>query len=174
MKDNTLFEKGSIPPCVIDNATIDPKTQKKFEKFLAKEAKKLSSKEIAELKTLQRKALSLWRAEIIRRAGKRCEVSDCRKTKRLNAHHIESYATNKGLRFDPHNGACLCSTHHKFGRFSAHRSFCFMFNLMMRARREDLTYLLKHYHDKIELTKDLLQRIIIGLSVKPKLLKRRT
>jgi predicted restriction endonuclease len=163
MNQDTEFKEG----------IVDPKLKKKFEKFLAKEAKKLSSKELAEIAVLQRKALSLWKSEVVRRAGKRCEVEGCKKTKYLNAHHIESYSTNKGLRFDPHNGICLCSTHHKFGRFSAHHSFCFMFNFMMVSRRDDLDYLLKHYQNKVEITKDSLKQIIAQLSPKPKLLKRK-
>lgn len=142
--------------------TTDPKLKKKFEKFLAKEATKLSAKEEKEIKVLRRKALQLWKTKIKILANNECEA--CGKKKRLQIHHIESYATNKSLRYDIHNGVCLCTTCHKFGRQSAHHSFCFMFNLMTGPRNVSLTYLLRHYKDKIEITKNFLKQTIDNLT----------
>jgi len=111
--------------------------------------------ELKELKSLKRKCLSLWRIVVKLRAGGRCE-SGCKVTKALHCHHIESYSTNKALRYDPRNGGLLCASHHKFGKMSAHKSFVFMYLLMTGKRKSDLDYLVEHFNDKIEITKEYL------------------
>uniref|UniRef100_A0A6M3L345 Putative HNH endonuclease n=1 Tax=viral metagenome TaxID=1070528 RepID=A0A6M3L345_9ZZZZ len=114
------------------------------------------AKQEKELKLLRRKCLFLWKARVKERAGKKCEAIGCKKTKFLNAHHIESFISNKSLRFDIRNGICLCPRHHRFGWFSAHRSFCFVFTLLSNKRKLDFDYLLEHYQDRIELNKEFL------------------
>ena len=51
----------------------------------------------------------LWRVEVIRR-DKVCLI--CKSRKNRHAHHVESAAYNKELRFTPSNGACLCKGCH--------------------------------------------------------------
>lgn len=51
----------------------------------------------------------IWRAIVIRR-DKVCVI--CSNREGRHAHHIESAAYNVDLRFDPENGACLCSRCH--------------------------------------------------------------
>ena len=114
-----------------------------------------------ELKLLKRKCLFLWKACVKERAGKRCEAilengKRCNKTKRLQIHHCESYSINKGLRYDPKNGFCLDLTHHKFGGYSAHKSFIMMDNLFRGERVADLYYLKKVRASQIELTNEYL------------------
>ncbi len=112
-----------------------------------------------ELKLLKRKCLFLWKARVKEQAGKKCEI--CGKKKRIAAHHIESYSTNKALRYDRRNGVAVCTTDHKFGRFALHKSFCASFVFMSQKRMSDFEYLLLHYKDKNkEITKEfLLNRI---------------
>ena len=141
----------------------DKKTRAKVEAFLKRESKKLSPEEKEEIKALEKVALNLWRLGVRARAGYKCEVPDCGKTKLVNAHHIESYITNRWLRYDPENGICLCLTHHKFGWLSAHKSFCFMFNLLKAVRDYSLKYLLLNYGERRVLTKADLLEIIAGL-----------
>jgi len=148
---------------------IDPKVKKAIQKAIDKELNKLTPKQEKEIKTLFKKALSLFKQVVIKRAGKRCEARDekgnrCKKTKRLNVHHVESYATNKGFRCNPRNGCAFCSTHHKFGRESAHHSFVFMWLFMTQYRQDDLNYLQEHYRDRIVITKEFLEEIIRSLS----------
>ncbi len=137
--------------------SADLRLQKVIQRALEKEANKLTSKEQEEIKSLQKKALSLWKEIVKLRAEKRCENPPCKKTKRLQAHHVESYSTNKFLRYDPENGVCLCTTDHKFGRHSAHHSFAFMYQFMSKERPESLSYLLTHYKEKKEMTKGNLE-----------------
>lgn len=144
------------------------KIEKIIKSTLEKQLDKLTTEELEEIKTLQRQALILFKQEVIRKAGKQCEAIEpdgkrCKKTKRLNPHHIESYSTNKSLRYNPKNGICFCPTHHKFGRLSAHKSFVFMYIFMLTQRGNDLAYLVEHYKDKVELTKELLIKQILIL-----------
>lgn len=109
---------------------------------------KTKKTEKEKIQTLQRKCLFLWKAIVKHRAGGQCEGRNdkderCKAVKFLNAHHIESYITNKYLRYDTRNGICLCPKCHKFGHFSAHRSFVFMYELMTKYRKTDLYYLLE-------------------------------
>ena len=146
------------------NVVIDPKLQKKFNKWLKKQEEKPSLQELKEIKKLEKQALSLWRKKVKINAKGKCEVPLCKKIKRLNAHHIESFALNKYLRYDPRNGVGFCPTHHKFGRQSAHKSFCFMYEFMAKNRPDDLEYLLDNYLYKTEITKEFLEETIKNLS----------
>ncbi len=129
-----------------------------------------------ELQKLRRKCLFLWSAQVKKNAGNQCEAWEkkkrCEVTKRLNAHHIESYITNKHLRYDPKNGLCLCPKHHKFGWYSAHKSFVFMYEIMVIKRADDLAYLVTNRGNKFILDKESLLTIIDWLHPKPTLIKR--
>lgn len=147
----------------------DPEVRKEFNRFLGQQKRRkkmstLSSKEKKEIKKLERQALGLWRQVVRREAGGKCGVPTCEKVKFLNSHHIESYATNKALRYDPMNGICLCPTHHKFGWLSAHKSFCFMHNLLQVRYPDKLEYLSENYRAKAVVTKEFLQMRIRVLS----------
>lgn len=128
------------------------------------------TEEKALIQKLRRKCYFLWRAKVIQNGGRKCE--NCERKDRLNAHHIESYSLNKELRYDPRNGMCLCSTCHKFGRFSAHKSFIFMFRIMFSKRFDDLNYLNKYCEDKHPETVESLQRIINEFLIPPPMIKR--
>lgn len=66
----------------------------------------------AELLTVEHRA---WRAEVLRRAGFRCERIEygqrCNRTGRLFANH-KVERKDGGDRLDPANGECLCGRHH--------------------------------------------------------------
>ncbi len=147
----------------------DPETVKQFNRFLGEQKRRkkmnvLSSKEKKEIQELEHQALNLWRQVVRKRANKECAVPTCNKVKFLNSHHIESYTTNKTLRYDPMNGICLCPTHHKFGWLSAHKSFCFMYSLLRSWYPERLEYLRDHYQNKTVITKEFLESKIEDLS----------
>ena len=53
-----------------------------------------------------------WRAEVLRRAGHRCQHPGCGVSKgRLFADHIVE-RKDGGDPLDPNNGQCLCAKHH--------------------------------------------------------------
>jgi 5-methylcytosine-specific restriction protein A len=79
-----------------------------------------------ELRTRQHRA---WRAEVLRRAGYRCEARDehghrCTKTAphcRLYADHVVERADGGAL-FDVSNGQALCGQHHVVKTVAARRA----------------------------------------------------
>jgi len=62
----------------------------------------------------------IWRVIVIRR-DKVCQI--CGSNKKRHAHHIESGAYNKELRFEPINGVCLCSRCHSQYHNNFNRSY---------------------------------------------------
>lgn len=54
-------------------------------------------------------ALAAFRAAVLARG--RCEVEGCRRTKRLEAHHIKP--RSRGGKHEAANGLALCSEHHR-------------------------------------------------------------
>lgn len=53
-----------------------------------------------------------WRAEVISRAGGRCQYLGCgRKEQRMFADHIKE-RSDGGEPYDVRNGQCLCGSHH--------------------------------------------------------------
>lgn len=124
------------------------------------------SKEDRKLRELKRKCFYLWSSAVKNRAGKKCEA--CSSTKKLNAHHIENFNTNKTLRYDVRNGVCLCPRCHKFGPFSAHRSFIFMYQLMTTQRPYDVAYLEIKRGKPTKLTVEYLELVIKNFNTTPK------
>lgn len=54
-----------------------------------------------------------WRLAVYRRDKFKCRFPGCTsKTRKLNAHHIQRWADNPGLRFVVSNGCSLCPTCH--------------------------------------------------------------
>jgi len=52
-----------------------------------------------------------WRKYVLKENNHQCVK--CGTPNNLNTHHIESYFTNKELRWDVNNGTVLCKTHHR-------------------------------------------------------------
>jgi hypothetical protein len=134
-----------------------------------KKAKKKVNKEtktykLAELAKLVKKCKDLWSQVVKKRAGYKCELQGYSITECspgfLNAHHIEAYRMNKALAFDPRNGVCSCPGHHSFAIDSCHNSFVTLYSYMVAERPEDICYLLEHYKDKVEITKEFCEKKI--------------
>ena len=53
-----------------------------------------------------------WRKKVYTRDKYTCRWPNCNSHKKLNAHHIKTWADNPGLRFDTNNGITLCKYHH--------------------------------------------------------------
>lgn len=54
-----------------------------------------------------------WRLSVYKRDNFLCQWPGCSSKKRLNAHHIKTWAEYPGLRFCTDNGITLCYNHHK-------------------------------------------------------------
>ena len=57
-----------------------------------------------------------WRQEVYKRDKHCCQWPGCDQKKKLNAHHIKTWANYPGLRFEINNGITLCKDHHKMIR----------------------------------------------------------
>lgn len=53
-----------------------------------------------------------WRKNIYKRDKFTCQWPNCNCKKKLNAHHIKTWANYPHLRFDSNNGITLCKQHH--------------------------------------------------------------
>lgn len=54
-----------------------------------------------------------WRKAVYKRDNFKCQWPGCEINKKLNAHHIKTWANYPGLRFEVDNGITLCKQHHK-------------------------------------------------------------
>lgn len=54
-----------------------------------------------------------WRKEVYKRDKHTCQWPGCSSKKKLNAHHIKTWADFPSLRFTLDNGITLCYNHHK-------------------------------------------------------------
>ena len=54
-----------------------------------------------------------WRKGVYTRDNKTCQWPNCNSKKKINAHHIKTWANHPGLRYDVNNGITLCYEHHK-------------------------------------------------------------
>ena len=68
----------------------------------------------------------------------------------LNAHHIMPRQFFSGLRFDVHNGACLCPKCHKMGKFSAHKGGLWFGEWLRNHFPERYAHCLLHKDDEID------------------------
>jgi hypothetical protein len=53
----------------------------------------------------------LWKKEVKKRDGNACRI--CNSSKKLHAHHLKNYSSNKELRVVIDNGVTLCQKHHR-------------------------------------------------------------
>ena len=53
-----------------------------------------------------------WRLAVYKRDDFQCQWPNCSSKKRLNAHHIQTWAKFPSLRFEINNGITLCKPHH--------------------------------------------------------------
>jgi len=54
-----------------------------------------------------------WRQQVYKRDKHECQWPGCSSKKKINAHHIKTWAHFPGLRYDINNGITLCYQHHK-------------------------------------------------------------
>ena len=71
-------------------------------------------------KQLKTKLLTNWSIRVRDAGANQCAV--CGAKEHLNAHHILPKEGYHQYAYADWNGICLCPTHHKFGRLSAHKN----------------------------------------------------
>ena len=53
-----------------------------------------------------------FRREVLKRDKRTCQWHGCNMKKKLNVHHIKTWAQCPDLRYNTHNGITLCKRHH--------------------------------------------------------------
>lgn len=113
----------------------------------AKKSKK--KKDDSRKQSCMKKFDNKWSKLVKKRAGNKCEVDWCTKTKYLNAHHIFS-RNNWSTRYDLDNWIALCPSHHTFNnKFSAHRTPLEFAEWLINKRWEEWYYDLKRKSKKL-------------------------
>lgn len=106
-------------------------------------------------KTLTKKLDKLWSKLVLSRG--KCEV--CGKSEALNAHHYIS-RSNRRLRWDLHNGICVCAGCHVFKNDSFHKNPVWGHFWMEEHRWEDLQYITCHMNEIKKWTEEEVQEQI--------------
>jgi hypothetical protein len=74
------------------------------------------------------------------------------KPQRVEAHHIMSRSNfDSPLKFDLRNLICLCTEHHKTGRYSAHKHGIWFAREFDKIRPEDADWIIEHSDDSVDL-----------------------
>jgi 5-methylcytosine-specific restriction endonuclease McrA len=77
----------------------------------------------------------LWRKKVIARDNKRCQMPGCKKkVRKVEVHHIRTYAKNPLLRTDITNGITLCKTCHYMIR-NKEQFYAQLFDDILREKR---------------------------------------
>lgn len=75
------------------------------------------------------------------------------KRQKVEAHHVMSRNNkNSPLKFDLRNLICLCTDHHKTGKFSAHKHGLWFSKKFIELRPSDADWILEHTNDIIDLS----------------------
>ncbi len=116
-------------------------------------------------KGIDKKLDDAWSLLVKLKAGNRCEVFNCGKTKQLNAHHIFT-RRNKAVRWSLDNGIALCPSHHTLdSRFSAHGTPIKFTDFLKKYRGENnidlLTYKSNQIHKWHKFEKELLLKELL-------------
>lgn len=100
------------------------------------------------LKSITTRLYRIWSEVVHKRAGGLCEVCGC--GGKLDAHHVQPRQICSGLRFEPANGVCLCSSHHKFGRRSAHKGMLWFARWFQENRPNDYAEVMANLDKEID------------------------
>ncbi len=77
-----------------------------------------------------------WRKDIYTRDNFKCQWPNCNTKKKLNAHHIKTWAGYPGLRYSIDNGITLCSAHHKLIKGIEHIYEAVFFKILLDKKKE--------------------------------------
>lgn len=57
-------------------------------------------------------AYKKFRIDVLKRDNFKCQMPNCKSSKNLQVHHIQTWANASSLRYDPYNGITLCKYCH--------------------------------------------------------------
>lgn len=101
------------------------------------------------MKKIEKRLDDAWSSLVKLKAGNKCEVFNCGKTKFLNSHHIFT-RRNKAVRWSLDNGIALCPSHHTLSSsFSAHGTPIKFTDFLKKYRGKNYIDLLTHKSNQI-------------------------
>ena len=106
-------------------------------------------------KLIKKKLDKLWSELIKKRAKEMCEM--CGKSTMLNSHHIIS-RSNLNLRWDLHNGVCLCVSCHSLSNHSAHKDPLGFAEWVRQHRPDDYNYLMVKRNERFDKDYERIER----------------
>lgn len=120
--------------------------------------KKAKRRRLEKKTTIRNRLMRLWVEKVRALHGDRCavcgraygDIDAAGKTCFLNAHHIDSRATNPRMRWDALNGILLCPKHHKFSKNSAHKGSIWFITWMQKYRWNQYVYILSHRDEELD------------------------
>ena len=123
--------------------------------------KKTKRKRRTSIPIITRRLLRLASQCCRERAHFKCEICGMKKgdihsltgkPQRVEAHHIMSRSNkNSPLKFDLRNIICLCTEHHKTGKYSAHKHGLWFSCEFTKIRPDDAEWILDHSNDDVDL-----------------------
>ena len=133
-------------------------SQKKMAKRRVKKTKGKSSKpKQSSIPVINRRLFRLASLCCRERAKFKCEICGMKvgdlhantgKPQRVEAHHIMSRSNKDSpLKFDIRNLVCLCTEHHKTGKYSAHKHGLWFSKEFIKIRPDDAEWILEHSDD---------------------------
>lgn len=115
----------------------------------SKPNKKITKKKQLSInRNLKKKKLTEW-SLAVRDRDTACVV--CGKKEYLNAHHILPKENYKDLMYEEINGISLCPSHHKFGKYSAHKNPIWFSEFLKKNKNNQYTWAIKNMGDHNEL-----------------------
>lgn len=93
----------------------------------------------------KKRMLKMW-SEIVKMLGRgNCAV--CGSARRVQAHHLLPKELYQELRYEVMNGICLCSSHHKFNKYSFHRNPTWSVEWLRRNRPDQFKWCMENMGD---------------------------
>jgi len=132
--------------------------------------KKVKKKKLTSIPVLTRRLFRLASQRCREKANFTCEICGMKKgsihpntgkVQRVEAHHIMSRSNKDSpLKFDLRNLVCLCTDHHKTGKYSAHKHGLWFAKKFCEIRPDDAEWILNHSDDTVNLKdRDVLKHI---------------
>jgi len=135
--------------------------KKKMKRSKPKSKRKTKKKKLTSIPILTRRLFRLASESCREKAHFRCEICgmlkgtihpNTGKPQRVEAHHVMSRSNKDSpLKFDMRNLICLCTEHHKTGRYSAHKHGIWFSDQFRKIRPKDYEWILQHSDDYVNL-----------------------
>lgn len=124
------------------------KSASKVGKSTKEKCRKLHKPLVESTKTITNRLYKDWSQVVHSLYSNRCAVCGCEG--KNDAHHIQPRQICSGLRFDPMNGICLCPSHHKWGKQSAHKGMLWFVTWLQNNKKDVYDYVMANMDKELD------------------------